>query len=81
VADFFVPSTHFEIPLRIPQYLSTYYSLHRRRPNAAPILYLTHPSTRYYSVKMPAAVNGLAKGETFLFTSESVGEGHPDKIA
>ncbi|EHY52779.1 S-adenosylmethionine synthase [Exophiala dermatitidis] len=31
---------------------------------------------------MPAAVNGLAKrDETFLFTSESVGEGHPDKIA
>ncbi|EXJ84323.1 S-adenosylmethionine synthase [Capronia epimyces CBS 606.96] len=30
---------------------------------------------------MPAAVNGVPKGETFLFTSESVGEGHPDKIA
>ncbi|KAJ9621630.1 methionine adenosyltransferase sam2 [Taxawa tesnikishii (nom. ined.)] len=27
------------------------------------------------------AVNGAAKGNTFLFTSESVGEGHPDKIA
>ena len=28
------------------------------------------------------AVNGSEyKGETFLFTSESVGEGHPDKIA
>ena len=32
-------------------------------------------------------VNGVAGsissqgGETFLFTSESVGEGHPDKIA
>jgi hypothetical protein len=30
---------------------------------------------------MTAAVNGNAKGDTFLFTSESVGEGHPDKIA
>ncbi|KAL9096505.1 MAG: hypothetical protein Q9165_001502 [Trypethelium subeluteriae] len=28
-----------------------------------------------------AAVNGLAPERTFLFTSESVGEGHPDKIA
>ena len=27
------------------------------------------------------AVNGATKGERFLFTSESVGEGHPDKIA
>jgi hypothetical protein len=27
------------------------------------------------------AVNGADKRETFLFTSESVGEGHPDKIA
>jgi hypothetical protein len=27
------------------------------------------------------AVNGVDKRETFLFTSESVGEGHPDKIA
>jgi len=26
-------------------------------------------------------VNGTHKSETFLFTSESVGEGHPDKIA
>lgn len=25
--------------------------------------------------------NGTQKKETFLFTSESVGEGHPDKIA
>ncbi|KAG9627542.1 methionine adenosyltransferase, partial [Aureobasidium melanogenum] len=25
--------------------------------------------------------NGNIKGNTFLFTSESVGEGHPDKIA
>ncbi len=25
--------------------------------------------------------NGIHKKETFLFTSESVGEGHPDKIA
>ena len=30
--------------------------------------------------KMVHQVNGT-KGETFLFTSESVGEGHPDKIA
>jgi hypothetical protein len=33
---------------------------------------------------MPAinGVNGVKPtGETFLFTSESVGEGHPDKIA
>jgi len=30
---------------------------------------------------MNGAVNGTAKGDTFLFTSESVGEGHPDKIA
>ncbi|KIV93411.1 S-adenosylmethionine synthase [Exophiala mesophila] len=28
-----------------------------------------------------SAVNGVAKSDTFLFTSESVGEGHPDKIA
>ncbi|GAB7366355.1 hypothetical protein MBLNU230_g8155t1 [Neophaeotheca triangularis] len=27
------------------------------------------------------AVNGTPKGNTFLFTSESVGQGHPDKIA
>lgn len=26
-------------------------------------------------------VNGDKPAETFLFTSESVGEGHPDKIA
>jgi hypothetical protein len=26
-------------------------------------------------------VNGVSSKETFLFTSESVGEGHPDKIA
>lgn len=25
--------------------------------------------------------NGHHKSDTFLFTSESVGEGHPDKIA
>lgn len=30
---------------------------------------------------MTGATNGFAKGDTFLFTSESVGEGHPDKIA
>jgi S-adenosylmethionine synthetase len=29
---------------------------------------------------MPGTVNGTAP-HTFLFTSESVGEGHPDKIA
>jgi hypothetical protein len=29
---------------------------------------------------VPNGVNGASK-ETFLFTSESVGEGHPDKIA
>lgn len=29
---------------------------------------------------VPNGVNGNHK-ETFLFTSESVGEGHPDKIA
>jgi hypothetical protein len=29
-----------------------------------------------------AITNGVAKkSDTFLFTSESVGEGHPDKIA
>lgn len=29
-----------------------------------------------------AVANGVAKkADTFLFTSESVGEGHPDKIA
>lgn len=27
------------------------------------------------------APNGVDKRDTFLFTSESVGEGHPDKIA
>jgi hypothetical protein len=26
-------------------------------------------------------LNGTHQGETFLFTSESVGQGHPDKIA
>ncbi|KAH0553401.1 hypothetical protein GP486_006529 [Trichoglossum hirsutum] len=30
---------------------------------------------------MVSEVNGTTKGGTFLFTSESVGEGHPDKIA
>jgi S-adenosylmethionine synthetase len=30
---------------------------------------------------MTTTLNGNAKGDTFLFTSESVGEGHPDKIA
>lgn len=30
---------------------------------------------------MVSAVNGSASKGTFLFTSESVGEGHPDKIA
>ncbi|KAJ9643752.1 S-adenosylmethionine synthase, variant [Exophiala oligosperma] len=30
---------------------------------------------------MAGAVNGVDKRDTFLFTSESVGEGHPDKIA
>ena len=29
---------------------------------------------------MGSLTNGFAAGETFLFTSESVGEGHPDKI-
>lgn len=29
---------------------------------------------------MGSVVNGTPTGETFLFTSESVGEGHPDKI-
>jgi hypothetical protein len=30
---------------------------------------------------MVGQANGTAKAGTFLFTSESVGEGHPDKIA
>lgn len=30
---------------------------------------------------MGSITNGNHKGDTFLFTSESVGEGHPDKIA
>jgi S-adenosylmethionine synthetase len=30
---------------------------------------------------MNGITNGNHKGDTFLFTSESVGEGHPDKIA
>jgi S-adenosylmethionine synthetase len=30
---------------------------------------------------MTGLTNGTSKGDTFLFTSESVGEGHPDKIA
>ena len=32
---------------------------------------------------VPNGVNGVngSHRETFLFTSESVGEGHPDKIA
>ena len=29
---------------------------------------------------MGSLANGVSSGETFLFTSESVGEGHPDKI-
>ena len=29
---------------------------------------------------MGSVVNGTNAGDTFLFTSESVGEGHPDKI-
>ena len=41
-----------------------------------PILFLhSHPE-----LNMVNAPNGVSK-ETFLFTSESVGEGHPDKIA
>ena len=30
---------------------------------------------------MTGLTNGASKAETFMFTSESVGEGHPDKIA
>lgn len=31
-------------------------------------------------IRNPASILTVIQGNTFLFTSESVGEGHPDKI-
>jgi hypothetical protein len=45
-------------------------------------VFLTRSVTAHPKVAdMTGLTNGTSKGDTFLFTSESVGEGHPDKIA
>jgi len=78
-----VLSLSFLVPLHI-EYLPLYTS-----KSFPPSLYhVTNYSFTLYHTKhltsltmTGSLINGHATGDTFLFTSESVGEGHPDKIA